>query len=146
MGQQGLRVGRRRVQPSPDEAGSIGIEEAQRSLHHTGHALLADIGRRAESCQMGTHQSCEIQEDTGHCKAKRQPAVLGNALSLCPVRRHGDQIAGRQPDADVRSHAQQHGYRRQSQSQESQTLMAACVVQQDRYIALFLLIHGKTSF
>ena len=32
---------------------------------------------------MGTHQSCEIQEDAGHCKAKRQPAVLGNALSLC---------------------------------------------------------------
>jgi len=146
VGQQGLRVGRRRVQPPADEAGGVGIEEAQRGLHHMGHTLLADVGGRAEGSQMGTHQSRKIQDDAGHRKGERQPAVLGDALRLRPVRRHRDQVPGCQPDADVGCHAQQHGHRRQGQAQKGQALVVACVVQQDGHITLFLLLHEKTSF
>ena len=146
VGQQGLRVGRRRVQPPADEAGGVGVEKAQRGLHHMGHTLLADIGRRAEGSQMGTHQSRKIQDDAGHRKGERQPTVLGDALRLRPVRRHRDQVPGCQPDADVGCHAQQHGHRRQGQAQKGQALVAACVVQQDGHITLFLLLHEKTSF
>ena len=145
VGQQGLRVGRRRVQPPADEAGGVGVEKTQRGLHHMGHALLADVGRRAEGRQMGTHQSREVQDDAGHRKGERQPAVLGDALRRRPVRRHRDQIPGRQPDADVGRHAQQHGHRRQGQPQEGQPFVAARVVQQDGHIALSLLLHEKTS-
>ena len=108
-----------------------------------GHTLLADIGRRAEGSQMGTHQSRKIQDDAGHRKGERQPTVLGDALRLRPVRRHRDQVPGCQPDADVGCHAQQHGHRRQGQPQEGQPLVTACVVQQDRNITLFLLLHKK---
>ena len=145
VGQQGLRVSRRRVQPPADEAGGVGVEKTQRGLHHMGHALLADVGRRAEGRQMGTHQSREVQDDASHRKGERQPAVLGDALRLRPVRRHRDQIPGRQPDADVGRHAQQHGHRRQGQPQEGQPFVAARVVQQDGHIALSLLLHEKTS-
>ena len=68
-----------------------------------------------------------------------------DALRLRPVRRHRDQIPGRQPDADVGRHAQQHGHRRQGQPQEGQPFVAARVVQQDGHIALSLLLHEKTS-
>ena len=52
MGQQSLRVGRRRVQPSPDETGGVGVEVAQgidlvhQLSHHlgTGPALIAGVG------------------------------------------------------------------------------------------------------
>ena len=145
VGQQALGIGRRRVQPPADEAGGVGVEKAQRGLHHMGHALLADVGRRAEGRQMGAHQSREVQDDTGHCKGKRQPAILGDALRRRPVRRHRDQVPGRQPDADIGRHAQQHGHRRQGQPQEGQPFVAARVVQQDGHIALSLLLHEKTS-
>ncbi|SCJ22472.1 Uncharacterised protein [uncultured Blautia sp.] len=108
-----------------------------------GHTLLADIGRRAEGSQMGTHQSHKIQDDAGHRKGERQPTVLGDALRLRPVRRHRDQVPGCQPDADVGCHAQQHGHRRQGQAQKGQALVAACVAQQDGHITLFLLLHKK---
>ena len=141
MGKQGLGIGRRRIQPSPDEAGGIGVEEAQGGFHYMGNALLTNVGRCAEGRQMGTHQSCKVQDDTSHRKGKSQPAVLSDVLRLGPVRRHSDQISGHQPDTNVGCHAQQHGYRRQSQPQEGQPLVTACVVQQDRNITLFLLLH-----
>ena len=146
VGKQGLGIGRRRIQPSPDETRGVGVEEAQRGFHHMGDALLADVGRCAEGRQMSTHQSCKVQDDAGHRKGKRQPAVLCDVLRPGPVRRYGDQIPGHQPDADVGCHAQQHGHRRQGQPQEGQPLVTACVVQQDRNITLFLLLHEKTSF
>ena len=80
---------------------ALASKKAQRGLHHMGHALLADVGRRAEGRQMGTHQAREVQDDASHRKGERQPAVLGDALRRRPVRRHRDQIPGRQPDANV---------------------------------------------
>ena len=146
MGQQGLGVGRRRVQPSPDEAGGVGVEPAQRGVHHMGHALLADVGRRAESRQVSTHQAQEVQSDARNRKGEGQPAVSGDLPGRRPVRRRGDQIPGRQPDADVGRHAQHHGHCRQPQAQKGQPPAAPRIVQQGGYIVLLLLLHGKTSF
>ena len=146
VGQQGLGVGRRRVQPSPDEAGGVGVEPAQRGVHHMGHALLADVGRRAESRQVSTHQPPEVQHDAPEGSPEGQPPVPGDALGLRPVWSNFDQIPGRQPDADVRRHAQHHGHCRQPQAQKGQPPAAPRIVQQGGYIVLLLLLHGKTSF
>ena len=143
VGQQGLGVGRRRVQPSPDEAGGVGVEPAQRGVHHMGHALLADVGRRAESRQVSTHQPPEVQHDAPEGSPEGQPPVPGDALGLRPVWSNFDQIPGRQPDTDVGRHAQQHGRRRQGQPQKGQSPVAARIVQQGGHIALFLLLHKE---
>ena len=143
MGQQRLGIRRSGIQPSPDETGGVGVEPAQRGLHHMGHAPLADVGRRAKRRQMGTHQAGKIQRDPAHLGRKRHPAVPGDALGRRPVRGNLDQIPGRQPDTDVGRHAQQHGRRRQGQPQKGQPSVAARIVQQGGHIALFLLLHKE---
>lgn len=111
VGKQRFSVGGRRVKPAADQAGGVGVEEAERGPHHVGDALLADVGRRAERRKMGAHQAREIDHNAAYRKGERQPPVLGDVLRLRPRRRDGDQVPGREPDADVRRHAQQHGHR-----------------------------------
>ena len=146
MGQQRLRIGGGRIQPAADQTGGVGVKVAQRRLHHMGHALLADVGRCAEGGQMGTHQTQKVDEDAAHREGKGGPAVARHTPGLSPVRRHGNQIPCRQPDAEVRDHAAHHGHRRQSQPQKGKPPMAACVFQQDGQRVLFLLLHKYSSF
>ena len=141
VGQQRFRLRRRRVQPPPDEARGVGVEKAQGGLHHVGHPPLADVGRGAEGRQVGAHEPREVQQNAAHRKREGQPAVLGDALRPGPVRCHGDQVPGHQPDAEVGHHAEQHRHRRQSQAQEGQPLVAACIVQQDCHTALLFFLH-----
>ena len=114
--------------------------------HYMGHALLADVGCRAERSQVGTHQAKEVDEDTAYRKREGDPTVVRHTPGLSPVRRHSDQISCRQPNAEVRDHAAHHGHRRQSQLQKGKPPMAACVSQQDRQRVLFLLLHKYSSF
>ena len=109
-----------------------------------GHALLADVGRRAESRQVSTHQPPEVQHDAPEGSPEGQPPVPCDALGLRPVWSNFDQIPGCQPDAEVGDHAAHHGQR--GQAQKGQPSVAPRVVQQGGYIVLFLLLHGKTSF
>src|SRR5699024_32554 len=88
MGQESLCICCRCIQSAPDQTGSIGVKKSQGSFHHMGHPLLPDVFRSAESRQMGTHQSCKIQNNTSHRKSERHPSVPGNTLGLCPFRRH----------------------------------------------------------
>ena len=141
--QQRLGIGRRRVQPPADEAGGVRVEIPQRRFHHVRHAPLADVGRRTERRQMRAHQPREIDGDTAHGKGKGQPAIAADALRRHPVRRHGDEVARRQPDTDVRREAHQHGHRRQAKSQKGQALSAPRVIQQNRYVAFFPLFHSN---
>ena len=55
VSQQCLGVSCRRIQSAADKTGGIGIEIAQRSVHYTGYAPLADVSCRAEGGQMSTH-------------------------------------------------------------------------------------------
>ena len=110
VSQQGFCIGGRCVQAAADQTGSIGIKIAQRSLHHMCHALFADVGRRAERRQMGAHQTQEVDEDAAHRESKGDPAIARHALGLRPIRRHGNQISGRQPDTEIGNHTAHHGY------------------------------------
>ena len=141
--QQRLGVRRRRVQPPTDETGGVRVKIAQRRFHHMRHAPLADVGRRAERRQMRAHQSREVDCDAAHRKGKGHPAVAADALRRHPIRRHGDEVARRQPDTDVRREAHQHGHRRQAQPQKGQALAAPRVIQQNRYVAFFPLFHAN---
>ena len=76
-----------------------------------GHALFADVGSCAERRQMGAHQTQEIDQDAAHCENEGDPAIARHALGLRPVRCHGDQIPGCQPDTEVWDHTEHHGYR-----------------------------------
>ena len=60
VGQQGLGIGRRRVQPAADQAGGVGVEPAQRGVHYMCYTPLSDVGRCAEGRQMGTHESSKV--------------------------------------------------------------------------------------
>ena len=90
---------------------------------------------------MGTHQPQKVDHNAAHRKGEGQPSVLRDRLRLGPVRRHGDQIPRRQPDADVGGHAQQHGDPRQGQAQKGQPLVAARIMEQSRHIVLFSFFH-----
>ena len=111
VGKQRFRISGRCIQPAADQTGGVGVKVAQRCLHHMGHALFADVGRCAERRQMGAHQTQEIDQDAAHCESEGDPAIARHALGLRPVRCHGDQIPGRQPDTEVRNHTAHHGYR-----------------------------------
>ena len=141
MGQQRLRISRRRVQTAADQAGGVGVKEPQRRLHHVGHSLFANVGGGAEGGQMGAHQAKKIQDNAGHRETKGHPAISCDPLSPRPLRGHGDQIPGRQPDTDVGRHAQHHGHRRQHQPQKGQVLPVSRVIQQNGYAAFSLLFH-----
>ena len=108
---QRLRIGCCPVQPIPQKAGSVGIEEPQGCFHQMCHPLLPDIGSRAEGGKMCTHQSREINGYTCHRKAKSHPAIADDTCSLCPIRGNRNQAAGHQPDTDIRSHSEDHGCR-----------------------------------
>ena len=146
VGQQRFRVGGRRIQLATDQTGGIGVKITQRCLHHMGHALLADVGCRAERSQVGTHQAKEVDEDTAYRKSEGDPTVVRHAPGLRPVRRHSDQISCRQPNAEVRDHAAHHGHRRQSQPQEGEPPVAARISQQNGQSVLLLLLHKYSSF
>lgn len=74
------------------------------------NSLFSYVGSCAERSQVGTHQARKIQDNTAYCERKGDPAISGNILRLRPFRSYLNQITGRQPDADVGSHAQKHGY------------------------------------
>ena len=141
MGQQGFGFGGRAVQTVAQEPGGIAVKEAQGRFHQMCHALLADVGRRAEGGQMRAHQGAEIDEDTGQGKAEGHPAVPGDARRLRPVGGYGDQIPGHKPDADVRKHPQHHGHGRQAQPQEGEPLVPARIPQQHLQVIWFLFRH-----
>ena len=141
--QQRLGLRRRRIQPPTDETGGVRVKIAQRRFHHMRHTPLADVGRRAERRQMRAHQPREVDSDAAHGKGKGQPAVAGHTLRRRPIRRHGDEVARRQPDADIRREAHQHGHCRQAQPQKGQALAAPRVIQQNRYVAFFPLFHAN---
>ena len=145
VGQQCFCIGRRRVQPSSDQPGSVGVKETKGRFHNVGDALFADVGRCAEGRQMGTHKPGKVNDNAAHRKGEGQPAVSGNILCPGPVWRNGDEISGCQPDTDVGGHTKQHGYGRQSQPKEGQGLVAPGITQQSRQVALFFFFHGKTS-
>ena len=84
------------------------VDEAILQMNMLDHTFF--VFRSAESRQMGTHQSCKIQNNTSHRKSERHPSVPGNTLGPGPFRRHSDQIPGCQPNADIGRHTQQHRY------------------------------------
>ena len=63
-----------------------------------------------ERRQMGAHQTQEVDEDAAHRESKGDPAIARHALGLRPIRRHGNQISGRQPDTEIGNHTAHHGY------------------------------------
>lgn len=76
-------------------------------------------------------------QDPRDCKSKGHPAIFPDRSRLCPVRRDGDQIPCHQPDTDIGKHPKDHSYCGESKPQECQPFVAACIVKQDSYIALF---------
>ena len=137
------RLGLRRcaVQTVAQQTRGVGIEKAERCLHQMRHALLANVGGRAEGGEVRAHQCGEIDHNPRHGKGEGHPTVARNARRLRPVRCDGYQIPRHQPDADIRQHAQNHGDGRKPESQEGQPFIAARVTQQNGYVALFLFFH-----
>lgn len=86
------RFGLRRsaIQTVAQKSRCVAVKKAERRFHQMRHAALADIGCGAERCQVRTHQRGEINDNTAHGKAKRQPAVFGDFRRLRPVGRYRD--------------------------------------------------------
>ena len=146
MRQQRLRLGGCAVQPVAQQPGGIAVEKAQRRFHQVGHSSLADIAGRAEGRQMRAHQRREIDRDAREGKCKGHPAIAGNGGRFRPVRRRGDQIPRRQPDAEIRRHPKRHGDAGQAKPQKGQLSVIPRVAQQGGQVIGFLfLFHPYAS-
>ena len=108
------------------------------------HPRLADIGCSPEGGEMGAHQRREIDRDPRDGKRKGHPPVTGDPHRRCPVRRDGDQITHRKPDADIGHHAQDHGDRGQGKAEKRKPLIVSGILKQYAEIVLFLFVHRTT--